>query len=116
MTDTRKFKTVTPLHIVIYSKNNCRACQMNKRFIAEHNIEYVDNYYGNPDEPNYLDLESTDPNRQQWSWDKLSKIKSKYNVSQMPLVKVVDEEGNLMDYWSGFRPNKIREWFSEGVD
>ncbi|AHJ34505.1 hypothetical protein AF91_15065 (plasmid) [Lacticaseibacillus paracasei N1115] len=37
-------------------------------------------------------------------------MKAKYHIQQLPLVKIVDDEGNLIEYWSGFRPNKINQY------
>lgn len=46
----------------------------------------------------------------EWSQHKVERLKAKYHIQQLPLVKIVDDEGHLIEYWSGFRPNKINQY------
>ena len=51
-----------------------------------------------------------DKRKREWSQHKVERLKTKYHIQQLPLVKIVDDEGNLIEYWSGFRPNKINQY------
>lgn len=104
--------TETKTHPVIYTKDHCPACMMTKKLFTQLNVSYVDNYYGNVEETNNLEVSSTDLAKREWSEKKIQKLKDKYMISSLPFVKVVDEEGELKDYWAGFRPDKIKQWFS----
>lgn len=99
------------VHPVIYTKEHCPACTMTQRLFKQNNISYVDNYYGNMQETNELDLSSSDKAKREWSDKKIQKLKDKYMISSLPFIKVVDDEGGVKDFWSGFRPDKIKEWF-----
>ena len=39
----------------------------------------------------------------------IEKLKTKYHVRQMPFVKVVQND-QVKDTWSGFHPDKIKQW------
>ncbi|MFR0563860.1 glutaredoxin family protein [Lacticaseibacillus paracasei] len=69
---------------------------------------HQNNYYGNADKSNTIDVSAED--KREWSQHKVERLKAKYHIQQLPLVKIVDEEGRLVEYWSGFRPNKINEY------
>lgn len=107
--------TETPknTHPVIYTKNNCMPCAMTKKWLTNNDIGFVDNYYGNVNESNNVEVESTDEKKRKWSEEKITKLKDKYLISSLPFVKVVDEDGETLDYWSGFRPDKMKEWFKK---
>ncbi|EPD04206.1 hypothetical protein Lpp70_13859, partial [Lacticaseibacillus paracasei subsp. paracasei Lpp70] len=55
-------------------------------------------------------LSAEDKRKREWSQHKVERLKAKYHIQQLPLVKIVDDEGNLIEYWSGFRPNKINQY------
>lgn len=97
-------------HLVLYTKNNCVSCKMTHKLLDTLNVDYTDCYHGNPDETNEINLESSDPKKVAWSQAKIDKLSSKYNVHQMPFIKVVDEKGNMIDSWSGFRPDRIKQF------
>lgn len=99
---------MSKLHFVVYSKTQCPACMMTKRKLNELGVNYVDNYYGDETKPNLIDL--TDESRREWSEQKITKLKEKYGVSSMPIVKVVDEENNLVDVFGGLNMQKLNEW------
>lgn len=39
----------------------------------------------------------------------IEKLKTKYHVRQMPFVQVVQND-QIKDTWSGFHPDKIKQW------
>ncbi|WP_099974131.1 MULTISPECIES: glutaredoxin-like protein NrdH [Lactobacillaceae] len=39
--------------IVVYSKNNCMQCKMTKKYLKEHNVNFVERNIN--DQPEYLD-------------------------------------------------------------
>ena len=39
----------------------------------------------------------------------IEKLKTKYHVRQMPFVQVVQND-QVKDTWSGFHPDKIKQW------
>lgn len=47
--------------------------------------------------------------------DEKREIGARYNYSQAPVVLVTDESGEVIDHWSGFRPDKI-EAFAKGLE
>lgn len=98
------------VHLVIYTKTNCVQCKMTLALVKQLGIPYVDNYYGDESQTNQLDLESKDDVKRQWSEQKVEDIKSKYNIHQMPLVKALDDEGNMVEFWGGFQPTKIKKY------
>ncbi len=100
-----------PHHVVIYSMVNCRQCDMTEKKMIKDEIPFVNNHYGNEEETNEIDLNSSDPKKRAWSEAKVEKIKDKYKISGLPLVKVLDENGITLDYWSGFRPQNLDKWF-----
>ena len=70
-------------------------------------------YYDNTHESNEIDINSLDANKKAWSNRKIESFKSKYPaITSFPVVKVVDDNNNLIDIWGGFNPAKLRQWFS----
>lgn len=101
------------IHAVIYTKPNCPQCMMTKRVMVATGLDYVDNYYGNAKESNLLDISSDNPQKRSWSENKINKIKERYHINSLPLVKVVqDDTGEMLEYWSGFDDKKIKKWAS----
>lgn len=102
---------MSQLHIVIYGKPNCFPCSMSKKYLVENDIPHTDCYYGNPEETNMVDVSSTNQKKREWSEQKIEKLKATYGAKAMPVVKVVDGTNNVIDYWTGYQPNKIQQYF-----
>lgn len=97
-------------HAVLYTKPNCPACKMTTKWFDRLGYPYQNTSYGNADKSNTIDVSAEDQRKREWSQHKVERLKAKYHIQQLPLVKIVDDEGNLIEYWSGFRPNKINQY------
>lgn len=42
-------------------------------------------------------------------------FKNRHKLAAAPIVIVTDEDGNELDWWAGFRPDKVREHAAELV-
>lgn len=42
--------------------------------------------------------------------DELADFKTRYGVAAAPIVEVRDESNRIVEVWSGFRPDKIKEY------
>lgn len=104
--------TTQKIHAVIYEKPRCPQCKMTKKWLEDnrHTLEWTNLYYGNENETNVIDINATDEKKKEWSLEKVSKLKAKYQIQQLPFIKIVDENNNVLDSWAGFRPNKLNEW------
>lgn len=101
-------------HLVIYTKPNCIQCKMTIKLLKNLKYPYVDNYYGNKNETNLIDIQSSDKNKRSWSEQKIESLKRKTNLKTMPIIKVRDDKtGELLDTWGGFQPTKIKYWHSQ---
>lgn len=109
--DLMRQRGMQPLHAVVYTKPNCVQCKMTMRLMDELDISYVDTYYGDANKTNSIDIQSNKQDKRAWSIAKVNKLKEKYHIQQMPLVKIInDETGELMEYWAGFKPEKIHAY------
>ncbi|WP_220730193.1 redoxin NrdH [Apilactobacillus zhangqiuensis] len=70
--------------VTVYSKNNCMQCKMTKRFLSEHDIDFIERNIN--EEPEYV-----------------SYLKSKGFMS----LPVVEADG--IDSISGFRPDQLSQ-------
>lgn len=70
--------------IVLYTKNQCPACKMTKRWLKERGIDFVEE---NVEEKQEL----------------ITELREKGYVS-LPYIKVGEEAE-----WTGFQPNKLKE-------
>lgn len=101
-------------HLVIYTKPKCIQCKMTIKLLKELNYKYIDNYYGNKQETNVIDIQSNDENKRKWSEKKIESLKRKTNLKTMPIIKVRDDNtGELLDTWGGFQPSKIKYWHNK---
>lgn len=55
-------------------------------------------------------LSIADERKRNWSIKKVEKLKGKYQIQQLPFIKIVDDDNNILDSWTGFLPGKITEW------
>lgn len=101
------------LQFVIYSKPKCPACKMSKAHFDRNNIPYSDNYYGDKNKTNVIDIENENEEKRNWSIKKVNKIKNKYKITSMPIIKVIDKENNVLDVFGGFNVQKLNEWFEK---
>ena len=99
------------VHAVLYTKPKCIQCKMTKKKMEALGFPYVDNYYGDYHEDNSIDITSPDERKRNWSIQKVEKLKEKYKIRQLPFIKIVDDDNNVLDSWTGFRPSKINEWY-----
>ncbi len=70
--------------VTVYSRNNCMQCKMTKRYLAEHNVEFVEHNIN--DQPEYVDY-----------------LKERGFLS----LPVVDIDGQSA--FSGFRPDQLQK-------
>lgn len=103
-------------HIVIYTKPNCIQCKMSKQLLDKLHYPYSDNYYGNKDETNLVDITSSNKQKRIWSEQKIDSLKRKTKLRTMPILKVRDNKtGEILDTWGGFQPSKIKYWFEQSI-
>lgn len=82
-------------------------------------LPYENTYYGNSDETNSIEVDSQDAHKRTWSEKKVEKLKKKYGIRALPLIKIIDDETEeALEFWSGFKPERIRYWqqINEGGD
>ncbi|MDN6796150.1 MAG: glutaredoxin family protein, partial [Lactococcus sp.] len=74
-------------------------------------MPYENTYYGNSEETNSIELDSHNEVKRTWSEKKVEKLKEKYKITSLPLIKIIDDETEAeIEFWSGFRPDKIKFW------
>lgn len=99
------------VHAVIYTKPHCPQCKMTTRLMDQLGFPYENTYYGNSEESNSIDVNSDDERKRSWSERKVERLKEKYQIQQLPLVKIIDDDTEaLLEYWAGFQPSKIQKW------
>ena len=78
----------------VYSRPHCMACKMTNNVLQSlhQNI-------------NHVVLEDSNPK----TASLIEKLKTQYHVRQMPFVQVVQND-QIKDTWSGFHPDKIKQW------
>ena len=77
-------------------------------------MPYENTYYGNSEQTNSIELDSHNEVKRTWSEKKVEKLKTKYNITSLPFIKIIDDETEEeLEFWSGFRPEKIKKWNSE---
>ncbi|WP_368651780.1 glutaredoxin family protein [Lactococcus raffinolactis] len=102
------------IHAVIYTKPHCMPCKMTTKLMDSLGMPYENTYYGNLEETNSIELDSHNEVKRTWSEKKVEKLKSKYNITSLPFIKIIDDETEEeLEFWSGFRPEKIKKWNSE---
>ncbi|WP_413627580.1 glutaredoxin-like protein NrdH [Fructilactobacillus vespulae] len=73
--------------ITVFTKNNCIQCKMTKRFLEQHNVDFVEkNTSDNQDYINYL---------------------KDQGFQAVPVV-----ESNVDDSFSGFQPDRLKQLIS----
>lgn len=102
---------MTKLHAVLYTKPHCMPCKMTTKLLDNLGMPYENTYYGNSDQTNSIELDSHDIAKREWSEKKVEKLKAKYQITSLPLIKIIDDETEqVLDVWSGFVPDKIKFW------
>ena len=77
------------MRVLVYSLPSCQPCRMTKTMLIRHNISFEDiSLVGRP--------------------EKLLEFKQ-WGVTQTPVVEIVDDDGQRIDWWSGFKLAKIRQ-------
>lgn len=79
--------------VVVYTRDHCQPCNATKRKIAEHGIEPV--------------LVATDDDSPTTAAI-VAELKAD-GFAESPVVKIIDDHGDYVDAWSGYRPDKIAE-------
>lgn len=77
--------------ITVYTQNHCQQCDATKRRLNSKEIDYT-----------VVDMDA----------DKTG-IKERLiaqGYKSAPIVKVDDENGDMIDSWAGFQPTKIDRW------
>lgn len=99
------------VHAVLYTKPHCVQCKMSTKLMDELNFPYENTYYGNSDETNSIELDSQNERKRSWSENKVEKLKAKYGIRSLPLIKIIDDETEEeLEFWSGFQPDRIKHW------
>lgn len=102
---------MTKLHAVLYTKPHCMPCKMTTKLLDSLGMPYENTYYGNSEQTNSIELDSKDIAKREWSERKVEKLKAKYQITSLPLIKIIDDETEkVLDVWSGFVPDKIKFW------
>ena len=102
------------LHAVLYTKPHCMPCKMTTKLLDNLGMPYENTYYGNSEQTNSIELDSKDISKREWSEKKVEKLKAKYQITSLPLIKIIDDETEkVLDVWSGFVPDKIKFWNSK---
>ena len=102
---------MTKLHAVLYTKPHCMPCKMTTKLLDSLGMPYENTYYGNSDQTNSIELDSHDIAKREWSEKKVEKLKTKYQITSLPLIKIIDDDTEkVLDVWSGFVPDKIKFW------
>ena len=102
---------MTKLHAVLYTKPHCMPCKMTTKLLDSLGMPYENTYYGNSDQTNSIELDSHDISKREWSEKKVEKLKTKYQITSLPLIKIIDDDTEkVLDVWSGFMPDKIKFW------
>lgn len=105
---------MTKLHAVLYTKPHCMPCKMTTKLLDNLGMPYENTYYGNSEQTNSIELDSKDISKREWSEKKVEKLKAKYQITSLPLIKIIDDETEkVLDVWSGFVPDKIKFWNSK---
>lgn len=79
------------MNITLFSKPACQQCTASERKLTKNKVVF-----------SKVNLE-TEP-------ETLAALKED-GYMQAPILEVTDEAGNRVDIWSGFRPDKIDEYF-----
>ena len=98
------------MHFVIYEKTDCSNCMRTMALLRGMKSAVAVNYYGDEAKPNLADFTTTDPAKVAYREHLVDKLKNRYNAMSFPVVKVVDKDNNIIDYWDGFNPKKIFEY------
>ena len=99
------------IHAVIYTKPHCMPCKMTTKLMDSLGLPYENTYYGNSEQTNSIELDSKDESKRTWSEKKVEKLKEKYQITSLPLIKIIDDETEkVLDVWSGFVSDKIKFW------
>ena len=98
------------MHFVVYEKTDCSNCMRTMALLRGMKAAVAVNYYGDENKPNLADFNTTDPTKVAYRDHLVSKLKDRYNAMAFPVVKVVDKDNNIIDYWDGFNPKKIFEY------
>lgn len=105
---------MTKVHAVLYTKPHCMPCKMTTKLLDNLGMPYENTYYGNSEQTNSIELDSKDIAKREWSEQKVEKLKAKYQITSLPLIKIIDDETEkVLDVWSGFVPDKIKFWNSK---
>jgi hypothetical protein len=84
---------------------------MTTKLLDNLGMPYENTYYGNSNQSNSIELDSKDIAKREWSEKKVEKLKAKYKITSLPLIKIIDDETEkVLDVWSGFVPDKIKFW------
>lgn len=101
------------MHAVIYTKPNCVQCRMSRSVMEKNHLPFIDNYYGDTNKTNSIDINSNDNQKRSWSEHKIESLKSKYGIRQLPFIKIIDDSNKIIDSWTGFKPEKLKYWAGE---
>lgn len=100
--------------VVLYTKPHCPQCHITQRRFNEHDVPCQTTYYGNKNESNEIDIQSENPKKRKWSFQKVNDLKQKYHVQALPFVKIINAKtGEILDSWTHFQPDKIDKIITE---
>lgn len=85
---------MTKLHAVLYTKPNCMPCKMTTKLLDSLGLPYENTYYENSEQTNFIELDSNDIVMREWSEKKVEKLKAKYQIVLLPLIKIM-----IMKLW-----------------
>lgn len=105
---------MSSVHAVLYTKPHCMPCKMTTKLMDSLGMPYENTYYGNSEQTNSIELDSQNESKRTWSEKKVEKLKEKYQITSLPLIKIIDDETEAeLTFWSGFRPDQIKYWHEQ---
>lgn len=87
--------------ITLYSRTSCVQCTASQRELKKVGVEFEN--YGDVVELEDRKFVYADATTE----ENLSYVKDELGYMQAPVMTVVSADGELVDHWSGFRPDKI---------
>lgn len=81
------------MKVKVYSKVNCFPCKLTKKWLTEHKVDYT--------------YEEFDP-KQADDYSVVRERLMEFGFMSFPIVTVTDDEGNMLNKWTGFAPNKLK--------
>lgn len=80
---------MTKLQAFLYTKPHCMPSKMTTKLLDSIYMPYENTYYDNSEQLNSIKLDSQDEVKETWSEEKVEKLKEKYQITSLPLIKII---------------------------